>query len=86
VEARAQGRVGGACTDEHHFARGAGIAHPVGVAAGADQIALSFEIERVHRQRDCPAALSSTDLENEEVTADQANPNKQSERTTENAF
>ena len=72
--------------DQRDLACCPGIAHPIGVAAGADQIALPFEIERVDRQRDRPAALSPTDFENVEVTADQANPNKQNERTTEDAF
>ena len=61
--------------DEHDLARRAGVAHPVGVAAGADQIALSVEIERIDRQRDRPSALSPADFENAEVAADQPDPN-----------
>ena len=72
--------------DEHDFARGAGIAHPVGVAARTDQIALAIEIERVHRKRDRPAALSSADFENVEVAADQADPNQKNERPAKAAF
>jgi hypothetical protein len=38
VEARAQGSDGGHRTDERDFARGAGIAHPVRVAAGVGKL------------------------------------------------
>ena len=38
-------------TGEHDFACSASIARPVGIAAGADEIASSIEIERVHGQR-----------------------------------
>jgi hypothetical protein len=72
--------------DEHDFARGAGVAHPIGVAAGTDQIALPFEIERVDRQRDRPAALSPADFENVEVAADEANPNQKNQRTAQDAL
>jgi len=43
-------------------------------------------IERVHRQRDCPAALSPTDFENVEVAADQANPNEKNEHAIQDAI
>jgi hypothetical protein len=71
---------------EHDFAGCAGIAHPIGNAAGADQIPPPIEIERVHRQRDCLLTLSPPNFENIEVAADQANPNESSERTTQDAI
>jgi hypothetical protein len=68
---------------EHHFACRAGITHPVGFAAGADQVAPSLKIERVHWLRDYLVTLSPSDFENVEMAADQANPNERSEDTTQ---
>src|SRR5437773_4177323 len=62
-KARARHNGGGTSADECHFACRAGITHPVGVAAGADQIAPPLELEWVHRQRDRPPALSPADFE-----------------------
>ena len=62
------------CADEHHFACRAGIAHPVGIAAGANEITPPLEFEQIDRQRDCLATLPAPDFENVEVAADQANP------------
>jgi hypothetical protein len=72
--------------DQRNLARGAGLAHPVGVAAGADQIAPPADLDRVDRQRDCPAALSAADFENVEVTADEANPNNGNKEAAKDAF
>ena len=74
------------CADEHDFARRAGIAHPVGIAASADQVVLPREFDRVHWQRERPAALSPADLENIEVAADQADPNETCEDTAKDAL
>lgn len=73
-------------TDERDLTRRPSIAHPIGVAAGADQVALPFEIERIHRQRDRPAALSPSDFEYVEVAPDQANPYEKHERTSQDAL
>src|SRR6516165_8154993 len=71
--------------DQHDLACRARIAHPVGVAAGADQIALSGEIERVDGQRNRPGAGSSADFENVEMPAHQANSNEKNQRTAKDA-
>src|SRR6266700_886784 len=71
---------------EHDFAGGAGIPDPVRLAASADQIAPPVEFERIHRQRDRPAALSPTDLEDTEVAADQADPNEKREHAADEAL
>jgi hypothetical protein len=71
---------------EHDFACCTGIAHPIGIAAGADQISPPIEIERVYRQPEYLAAFSPTDFENVEVAADKANPDESSERTAQDAI
>ena len=73
-------------TGEHDFACSASIAHPVGIAAGADEIASSIEIERVHRQRDRLAGLASAYFEDVEVAADQADPDEKCKRMAEDAI
>jgi hypothetical protein len=40
---------------EDDFACRADIAHPIGFAAGGDQVAPPIEVKRVHRERDCLA-------------------------------
>jgi hypothetical protein len=69
--------------DEHDLACRTGIAHPVGIAASADQVVPPIEIDRVHRQRDCLTALSPPDFENVEVAANHANPDQKSKYTAE---
>jgi hypothetical protein len=68
------------------MARRAGIAHPVGIAPRTDEIAMSVEVDWVDRQREGPAALPPTDFENPEMAADQADPNENNERATEDAL
>ena len=68
---------------EDDFACRADIVHPVGSTAGADQVAPSVEIERVHRYRDCLATLSATHFENVEVPTDQANPDQKNKHMTQ---
>ena len=64
----------------------ASIAHPVGIAAGANQVAVPVEVERVNWQRDYLTALSPTDFENVKVAADQTYPNETREDTSEDSF
>jgi hypothetical protein len=71
---------------EDDFACRADISHPIGFAAGADQVAPPIEVKRVHRERDYLAALSSANFENVEVAADQTDPNEGSEDTTQDAL
>src|ERR1700730_11919421 len=71
---------------EDDFACRADIAHPIGFAAGADQVAPPIEVKRVHRERDYLAALSSANFEHVEVAADQTDPNEGSEDTTQDAL
>jgi hypothetical protein len=71
---------------EDDFTCRADIAHPIGFAAGRDQVAPPIEVKRVHRERDCLATLSSANFENVEVAADQTDPNEGSEDTTQDAF
>src|SRR6516165_11098176 len=72
--------------DKHDFTRCPGVAHPVGIASGADEIALPVEIERVDWQRDRPAALSSVDFENVEVASDQADTNEKHEHAAKHTL
>jgi hypothetical protein len=71
---------------EDDFACRADIAHPIGFTAGGDQVAPPIEVKRVHRERDCLAALSSANFENVEVAANQANPDEKNKCTTQDAF
>src|SRR5439155_26628771 len=71
---------------EHDFACRAGIAHPIGVAAGADEIQPAVDLDRIHRKRDHPAACSPADLENVEMAPDQANPYEKDEDAAKEAF
>jgi hypothetical protein len=73
-------------TGEHDFTCSTSIAHPVGIAAGADEIPPSIEIERVHRQRDRLAGLASADFEDVEVAAGQADPDEKCKRMAEDAI
>src|ERR1700752_341096 len=63
-----------------------GIAHPVGIAASTDQVAVPLEFDRVHRQREFPAAFSPADFEHVEVAADQADPNERNDDAAKDAL
>ncbi len=53
-----------------------GIAYPVRFTAGADQVPLPANLDRVHRQRDYFAGLPPANFENKKVAADEADPNQ----------
>jgi hypothetical protein len=72
--------------DQRDLARGAGVAHPVGFAAGGDQIAPPLEFERIDRQRDRPAARSAGHLENVEMATDEADPDEAHQGAAKAAF
>ena len=56
------------------------------LAAGADQVPLAANLDRVYRQRDYPAGLSPAHFEHIKVAADEADPNERNEGLSEQPF